>query len=71
MPGRGDRGGRGKPKDARGTLRRILRYLAQYRGVVFALLLCAFASNIGSLLGPSFAGKAIGEAEAGPGNVDF
>ncbi len=71
MPGRGDRGGRGKPRDAKGTLRRILRYLAQYRGVVFALLLCAFASNIGNLLGPSFAGKAIGEAEAGPGNVDF
>ena len=71
MPGRGDRGGRGKPKDTRGTLRRILRYLASYRWVVLFLLLCAFASNIGNLLGPSFAGKAIGEAEAGPGQVDF
>ncbi len=71
MPGPGDRGGRAKPRDARGTLRRVLRYLAEYRWVVFVLLLCAFASNIGSLLGPSFAGKAIGEAEAGPGNVNF
>ena len=71
MPGKGDRGGRGKPRDARGTLRRILRYLDQYRWVVFFLLICAFVSNIGNLLGPSFAGQAIGEAEAGPGQVNF
>ena len=71
MPGRGDRGGRGKPKDTRGALRRILRYLATYKWVVFLLLVCAFVSNIGSLLGPSFAGEAIGEAEAGIGKVNF
>ena len=71
MPGRGDRGGRGKPRDARGTLRRILKYLAQYRWAVLLLLVCAFLSNIGSLLGPSFAGEAIGEAEAGIGQVNF
>ena len=71
MPGKGDRGGRAKPKDAKATLRRILRYLSSYRWAVALLLLCAFASNIGSLLGPSFAGEAIGEAEAGVGNVNF
>ena len=69
MPGRGDRGGRDKPKNAKGSLRRILQYLAGYRWVVLALLICAFASNIGNLLGPSFAGKAIGETEAGPGEL--
>ena len=71
MPGPGDRGGRGKPRDAKGTLIRILQYLASYRWIVFLFLICAFASNIGNLLGPSFAGEAIGEAEAGVGKVNF
>jgi len=72
MPGKGDRGGKKeRPKDTVGTLRRILRYIMDYRWVVLGLLLCAFASNIGNLLGPSFAGKAIHAADAGPGKVDF
>ncbi len=71
MPGPSDRGGRGRPKNARGTLRRVIQYLAQYRWAVLFLLICAFASNIGNLLGPSFAGEAIGEAEAGIGQVNF
>ncbi len=71
MPGPSDRGGRSRPKDTKRTLRRVLKYLAEYRLLVFLFLLCAFASNTGNLLGPSFAGKAIGEAEAGPGAVDF
>ena len=71
MPGRGDRGGQGRPRDTRGALLRILRYLAAYKWAVFLLLICAFASNIGNLLGPSFAGDAIGVAEAGAGKVDF
>ena len=66
MPGRGDRGGvKEKPKDAKSALLRIISYLAEFKWVVLALLLCAFASNIGNLLGPRFAGKAIGAAEAG------
>ncbi len=72
MPGRGDRGGKKeKPKDAKGTLRRILKYLMKYKFVILALLICAFASNIGNLLGPNFAGKAISAAEAGKGAVDM
>ena len=72
MPGPGDRGGKkSKPKDAKGALRRILAYLEKYRIVVFVLLLCSFASSIGSLLGPGFAGQAIHATEAGPGRVDF
>ena len=71
MPGPNDRGGRAKPRDAKGTLLRILKYLAHYRWAVLFLLLCAFASNIGNLLGPTFAGKAISEAEAGLGAVNF
>ena len=66
MPGPGDRGGvKERPKDTKGALRRILGYLMQYRWAVVILLLCALISNLGNLLGPRFAGKAIGEAEAG------
>ena len=71
MPGRGDRGKKKeKPKDAKGTLRRILQYLGGYRFAILGLVVCAFVSNIGNLLGPRFAGKAIGAA-VGKGNVDF
>ena len=76
MPGPGDRGGKKeKPKDAKGTLRRILRYLMTYRWLVLLFLAFAFLSNLGNLLGPRFAGKAIGAAEEGfrrgPGQVDM
>ena len=76
MPGPGDRGGKKeKPKDAKGTLRRILRYLMAYRWLVLLFLIFAFLSNLGNLLGPRFAGKAIGAAEEGfrrgPGQVDM
>ena len=70
MPPVGSRGKIEKPKDAKGTLRRLLQYMTVYRYVLLALLLCTFASNIGNLLGPSFAGKAIGAA-VGQGQVDF
>lgn len=72
MPGPGDRGGaKQKPKDARKTLRRLLKYMLEYAWIVFLLLICAFASNIGNLLGPDFAGKAITAASEGKGNVDM
>lgn len=76
MPGPGDRGGKKeRPRDARGTLRRIVRYLTAYRWQVGLFLVCACLSNVGNLLGPRFAGKAIGLAEEGyklgPGRVDM
>ena len=53
MPGPGDRGGKKeRPRDARGTLRRIAGYLTAYRWPVLAFLLCSFLSNAGNLLGP-------------------
>ena len=70
MPPRGPRVKAEKPRDARGTLIRTLRYMVNYRYLVLFLLVCTFASNVGNLLGPSFAGKAIGAA-VGPGQVDF
>ncbi|MBR3058981.1 MAG: ABC transporter ATP-binding protein [Oscillospiraceae bacterium] len=76
MPGPGDRGGKKeRPKDTKGTLLRIIRYLMDYRWLVLLFLAFAFLSNVGNLLGPRFAGKAIGAAEAGfrqgPGHVDM
>ncbi|MBR3366737.1 MAG: ABC transporter ATP-binding protein [Lachnospiraceae bacterium] len=76
MPGRGDRGGKKeRPKDVRGALRRILSYLMRYRLAILLLAVLAVLSNIGNLLGPRFAGTAIGIAEAGyregPGHVDM
>ena len=76
MPGPGDRGGtKARPRDAKGALRRILRYLMEYRLWVLLFLFCTLLGNIGNLLGPQFAGKAIGVVEEGyklgPGNVDM
>ena len=76
MPGPGDRGGKKeRPKDTKGTLLRIVRYLMAYRWLVLLFLVFAFLSNVGNLMGPRFAGKAIGAAEAGfrqgPGHVDM
>lgn len=72
MPGPGDRGGKKeKPKNARKSLRRLLKYMFEYAWLVLLLLICAFLSNIGNLLGPNYAGKAITAASAGKGMVDM
>lgn len=60
-----------KPKDTRGTLRRILSYLSAYRWIFAVILVLSAFSNVLSLLGPSFAGSAINEASAGVGKVNF
>ena len=60
-----------KPKDAKGALRRIVNYLMQYKYVVLALIVLTFLSNLGNLMGPKLAGKAIDAASAGPGKVDM
>ncbi|MCR5796231.1 MAG: ABC transporter ATP-binding protein/permease [Solobacterium sp.] len=66
MPGKGDRGGKKeKPRDAKGALIRLIRCLMEYKWIVLFLLILAILSNIGNLLGPRYAGKAIGIAEAG------
>ena len=66
MPGPGDRGGKKeKPKDSRGTFLRIVRYLSKYKWIILLFLFCSLAGNLGNLLGPRFAGKAIGVVEEG------
>ena len=60
-----------KPKDTKGAARRLLSYIARYRAVVALLLILCFVANVLALVGPSLAGSAIHEAEAGPGLVNF
>lgn len=60
-----------KPKDSKGTLVRIIKYLAQYKVPVMIIVALCIGSNVLALLGPSLAGKAINAAAAGAGKVDF
>lgn len=62
---------RKKPKDVKGTFKKLLRYLGRYNLVFLCIILLCFISNILSLLGPGYAGSAINEAAAGAGKVDF
>ena len=72
MPGPGDRGGKKeKPQNAKGALRRLLRYILPFRWQLALFCLCALLSNLGSLMGPKLAGYAINAAAAGVGQVDF
>ncbi len=60
-----------KIKNKRGTLMRLLRYSSSFKyPMILALVLCII-SNLLALAGPTLAGKAIAEAEAGIGNVNF
>lgn len=60
-----------KPKDAKGALRRIISYIAQYKLILVLVIALSVISNILALLGPSLAGSAINEAAAGAGKVNF
>ena len=60
-----------KPKDARGTLLRLLRFLGPFRYVILGVAVLSLVSNLLSLWGPNLAGSAISEAAAGPGKVNF
>jgi len=60
-----------KPKDTKGTFLRLLSYIGAYKMVLLFVLLLCFCGNLLSLWGPNFAGKAINEAAAGAGKVNF
>ena len=60
-----------KPKDTKGTLRRLLTYMAEFKWILLLALVLSFISNVLALLGPSLAGNAINEAAAGAGKVNF
>ena len=60
-----------RPKDSKKALKRILSYVGQFKLLILAALVLSFTANILSLVGPSLAGKAINEAAAGAGKVNF
>ena len=60
-----------KPKDTKGTLKRMLRYVADFKWLLVIVLCLCLCSNTLALLGPNLAGKAINEAAAGKGKVNF
>lgn len=60
-----------KPKNTKGTLIRLLKYIGDFKWILLIVVLLSLTSNMLALLGPSLAGKAIKEASAGIGNVDF
>ena len=60
-----------KPKNARGAFKRLLAYSMTYRYILFLVLVLCLFSNVLSLFGPDLAGKAINEAAAGAGKVNF
>lgn len=62
---------RRKPKDTKGTLRKMIAYLESYKWIMVLVMILCIISNILALLGPSLAGNAINEAAAGAGKVDF
>lgn len=62
---------RRKPKDTKGTFRRLLSYMESYKWIMLVVLTLCVISNILALLGPSLAGSAINEAAAGVGKVNF
>lgn len=60
-----------KPKDSRGTLRRLLSYLGTFKVLILLVAVLCLISNVLSLWGPTLAGSAINEAAAGKGLVNF
>lgn len=60
-----------KPKDTKGTLLRLLGYMKDFRWIILVVLILSFSSNVLALFGPRLAGKAISEAAAGMGKVNF
>ena len=60
-----------KPKDTRGTLRRLMKYLGPWKAVIAGVAVLSLAANVLNLWGPGLAGDAIREAAAGPGKVNF
>ncbi|MGA2489515.1 MAG: ABC transporter ATP-binding protein [Anaerolineales bacterium] len=67
-----------KPRDFKGTLNKLIRYLGQYRLLIILVWLFAIGSTIASILGPKILGNAttklfegVMAKIAGTGTIDF
>lgn len=65
------RGSLERPKDRRGVIRRLARYLLRYKGLLLLAMALTLSSNLFALVGPTLCGRAIDAIEPGPGGVDF
>ncbi len=65
------RGNLERPKDRRGVILRLTRYLLRYKGMVVLAIALTISSNLFQLVGPTLCGLAIDAVEPGPGRVDF
>ncbi len=71
-------GGGEKARDFRGTMRKLLEYLAAYRGALLVVVLFAVASTVFAIVGPKILGQAttklfegVMAQLAGTGTIDF
>ena len=60
-----------KPRDRKGTLIRLGKYMAQYKMLMLLALVLTVGSNLLQLLGPMLSGYAINAIEPGACKVDF
>ena len=67
-----------KPRDFKGTLKKLIQYLGQYRALIIFIWLLAIASTVFSIAGPKILGKAtttlfegVMAQIAGSGTIDF
>lgn len=60
-----------KPKNRKGTILRLGRYMMQYKYWMLLAFVLTIASNLLSLIGPLLSGYAIDAIEPGIGSVDF
>lgn len=67
-----------KPKDFKGTLKKVIQYIGGYKIAVIAVMICAALSALFSIVGPKILGKATTELSsglmkkiAGTGSMDF
>ncbi len=61
----------GKPKNRKGTMLRLARYMMQYKYLLLLAFGLTIASNLLALVGPMLSGYAIDAIEAGAGSVNF
>ena len=67
-----------KPRDFKGTLNKLIKYLDQYRTLILLVWLFAIASTVASIIGPKILGNAttklfegVMAQIAGSGTIDF
>lgn len=59
--GRGPQGPVEKPKDFKGTLKKLLEYISKYQGLIVFVVILTAASTIFNIIGPKVLGKATTE----------